>query len=305
LSLTSTKGYISSLNKDDLIKFTQDFNKTSLTLGLIYIIFYHLSIFVILFIYYKLLSYNYFYLGLLPLVLLFLARQLRSLENTVHFGSHYNLTKNKKLNDAIINIFCAFPVMQKVSSYRTFHLRHHSRYGSDIDPCKIRFDKFIEQDKKNILMYLNFIIKNLPSYFIEYYKELGSKLQNISIYFLYNLTFFTLLSIFFNTDFAIFSCLLMNISMFVLLPVIRSIAEYDEHNYKKSNNLFETTFNNLSLTDFLFFHPAGDGYHIIHHLFPAIPWWKQRAAHHYLLKNDNSYLQACNRTKFHHKYTLI
>lgn len=305
MSLTSTKGYISSLNKEDLAKFTKEFNKTSLIQGITYIVFYHISIFFGLLFYYKLISYNYLYLILLPILLIFISRQLRSLENIVHFGSHYNLSKNKKLNDFLINIFCAFPVMQTVSSYRTFHLRHHSRYGSDIDPCKIRFEKFIQQDKKNSLMYIKFIIRNLPSYFIEYYKELGSKVQNISIYFFYHLTFFIFFCIIFSLDFAFFSCLLINISMFIILPVIRSIAEYDEHNYKKSNNLFETTFNNLSLTDFLVFHPAGDGYHIIHHLFPAIPWWKQRKAHFYLLENDKSYFQACNRTKFHHKYTLI
>lgn len=93
--------------------------------------------------------------------------------------------------------------------------------------------------------------------------------------------------------------------MFIILPIIRSIAEYDEHNYTKNKNLFDTTFNNLSMIDFLIFHPAGDGYHIIHHLFPAIPWWNQRAAHFYLLKNDENYLKAVNRTKFRHKYTLV
>lgn len=305
MTLNYTKGYASSLDKEDLLKFTQKFNESSITYGLMYIILYYISIFIVLFGYYQLILMSTLYLFLLPLVLLFLSRQLRALENIIHFGSHYNLSKNKKINDIIINLMCAFPVMQNIFSYRKFHLKHHSNYGSNIDPCKIRFNSFIEQDKKNTLMYLKFILKHLPTYFIEYYKELGSKLDNIIIYILYNLIFFIFNSFILNIKFALFSLIIINISMFIVLPIIRSIAEFDEHNYKKNKNLFETTFNNLSLIDFLIFHPAGDGYHIIHHLFPAIPWWNQRAAHFYLLKYDESYLQAVNRTKFKHKYTLV
>lgn len=300
-----TKGYTSSLDKEDLLKFTQKFNESSITYGLMFITLYYISIFIVLFGYYQLILMSTLYLFFLPLVLLFLSRQLRALENIIHFGSHYNLSKNKIINDKIINLFCAFPIMQKVDSYRKFHLKHHSDYGSNIDPCKIRFNNFIEQDKKNILMYLNFILKNLPTYFIEYYKELGSKLDNIVFYIIYNLIFFIFNSFIINIKFAFFSLIIINISMFIILPIIRSIAEYGEHNYKKNKNLFETTYNNLSLIDFLIFHPAGDGYHIVHHLFPAIPWWNQRSAHFYLLKYDEKYLQAVNRTKFKHKYTLV
>lgn len=300
-----TKGYVSSLNREDLLEFKKKFNESSVTYGLMFIILYYISIFIVLFGYYNLISISSLYLLFLPLVLIFLSRQLRALENIIHFGSHYNLSKNKKINDIIINLFCALPVIQRVDFYRKYHLKHHSNYGSNVDPCKIRFNNFIEKDKKNITIYLNFILKNLPTYFIEYYKELGSKLDNIVFYIIYNLIFFIINSFIINIKFALFSLIMINISMFLILPIIRSIAEYDEHNYKKNKNLFETTYNNLSLLDFLIFHPAGDGYHIVHHLFPAIPWWNQRAAHLYLLKYDESYLQAVNRTKFKHKYTLV
>ncbi|MGG1952766.1 fatty acid desaturase [Ralstonia solanacearum] len=43
------------------------------------------------------------------------------------------------------------------------------------------------------------------------------------------------------------------------------------------------TFNNCSFLDKLIFHPAGDAYHLLHHLYPAIPWWRQGRRHRYLM----------------------
>lgn len=302
------RGYKSTLDKEVLLNFNKTYSKPSLFKGIMYIFGYHVSILLILFLSFQIyLAKNISFLSIIifPITLILISRQLRALENVIHFGSHYNLSTNKKLNDLLLDLFCAYPLIQNIKSYRNFHFKHHGRYGSEVDPCYIRFKRFLTCEHKTFYTYTKFIFKNLPSYILEFYKELGLKKLNLLIYVLYNIFIFFILSIFINIKFASFSLIIMCISLFTILPLIRSIAEYGEHNYKKSNELFSTTFNNLSLSDFLVFHPAGDGFHIVHHLYPAITWWNQKKAHNYLLKNDKTYLKAINRTKFSDKYTLM
>lgn len=192
--------------------------------------------------------------------------------------------------------------MQEVGLYRDFHLKHHRSYGSEIDPCKNRFEQMNKINDSSPLLYIISIAKSLPSYFVGYYKELGSNYKVIVTYLGYSTLLFVINSTLINLYFALVFLALYNISLFIVLPVIRSIAEYDEHDYNASDNLIDTTFNNLTILDYLLFHPAGDTHHVVHHLFPAIPWWKQKEAHLFLLHNDISYKDfANNRTRVKYK----
>lgn len=86
------------------------------------------------------------------------------------------------------------------------------------------------------------------------------------------------------------------LSMFVILPVVRSIAEVGEHDYDRGTTEIETTFSNIGFWDHALFHPAGDAWHVLHHLYPTIPWWQQRQAHNFLISRDNAYRGALHRT---------
>jgi fatty acid desaturase len=55
-------------------------------------------------------------------------RQL-ALNNMVHEGSHYLLTRNKRLNDWICDLFFAAPHLISTDGYRVKHLPHHTHLG--------------------------------------------------------------------------------------------------------------------------------------------------------------------------------
>jgi fatty acid desaturase len=216
---------------------------------------------------------------------------MRALENIVHFGSHHNLTSNKAINDYIINLIAAWPLMQNIKQYRIFHTVHHGHFGADNDPCRIRL-KSIGINLINLnstFDVLKAIFLNFPKYIKEYYKEVASNKRQLFITAIWHLLICTILVVLVSLKFAIFYFFTWFIIMFTILPLIRSIAELSEHDYEKGESITETTYNNLKLWDHLLFHPAGDAYHILHHLYPSISWWNQKSAHRFLMLHDPAY----------------
>ncbi|MFQ5696911.1 MAG: fatty acid desaturase family protein [Myxococcota bacterium] len=52
----------------------------------------------------------------------------------MHEASHRTLFRNRRLNDAVGNWLCAYPVWSDLHSYRAYHLRHHARTWTEDDP---------------------------------------------------------------------------------------------------------------------------------------------------------------------------
>jgi len=150
-SQKNEKNYRTRLNEADKKEFREQFVEKSPIKGVLIVSIYLVSI--------------YLAIGICPLVgaalhwgyalmLYFLSamlvvRQMRALENVVHFGSHNNFCRDRKLNDILTNVLAAWPMMQDVRRYRVFHNAHHSHYGSETDPCLARL-KNIGADLVNI-----------------------------------------------------------------------------------------------------------------------------------------------------------
>ena len=61
------------------------------------------------------------------------ARQL-GMAIVMHEAAHRTLFRNRRLNDWVGNWLGAYPVWAEVAPYRTYHLTHHARTGTDQDP---------------------------------------------------------------------------------------------------------------------------------------------------------------------------
>lgn len=51
-----------------------------------------------------------------------------------HEGAHYLLFRSRRLNNAVSNILCMYPLGTTVESYRAWHFDHHRHVGTDHDP---------------------------------------------------------------------------------------------------------------------------------------------------------------------------
>ncbi len=107
-----------------------------------------------------------------------------------------------------------------------------------------------------------------------------------------------------NPEFADFFYGRLLFAGLLVLPFLRLVAEWSEHDYAASNAEAQATFNNCSFLDKLIFHPAGDAYHLLHHLYPAIPWWRQGSAHRYLMAEDYNYRTLMHRADFFQRLAI-
>ena len=235
--------------------------------------------------------------GIVLIGLLVITRQMRALENIVHFGSHNNFCRDRMLNDRMTNVLAAWPMLQDVEQYRAVHNAHHGDYGSHEDPCRERLERIgacgLEINNNRQLMYA--ILIWMPAYVREFYNEVKSSTIQLRVFLIWHAVALAMLGLLLSWQFAAFVGLSWAVSMFLILPYLRSIAEFSEHDYQRGDTVCDTTFNNLGLLDHLLLHPAGDAWHALHHLHPTVPWWMQGAAYRYLMKWDSAYRKVQNR----------
>ncbi|MBC7928228.1 MAG: fatty acid desaturase family protein [Bryobacteraceae bacterium] len=67
------------------------------------------------------------------LLCLIAARQ-HALLILMHDGAHFLLCRNKKWNDLLSDLFCAFPFGVSTAGYRSTHLKHHEHLNTEDDP---------------------------------------------------------------------------------------------------------------------------------------------------------------------------
>lgn len=235
--------------------------------------------------------------------LLLIARQIRGLELMVHDASHWCWQKEQKhINDRIANCFVSYPTMGTVETYRKGHFIHHGTYAGEQDPCKRRFASMGlgEVDLSTKWAIMRAVLRWLPQYNMVYYTEIGSKsLSMLGSWALWHLVVFVLpLSLIFNVERAFLMWVLFwLVPMLVSLPVLRSIAEAEEHDYERGETEFESTYTNDGLIHHLLWHPWNDGYHQVHHMFPNISARHHHRVHKLLMVHDEKYKAGPIRTK--------
>ena len=294
------QGYRSALSREEKQQFRQEFCKKSAFLGISLTFANLATIYAAIAIAYLAVVHlgSPILAALVTLLSLIVAtRQMRALENIVHFGSHNNFCQDKQLNDRMTNLLAAWPMLQDVRQYRVFHAAHHGDYGSHGDPCKERLERIgasgLDINNNRQLVYA--ILVWMPAYVREFYNEVKSSSKQVAIFGLWHTLVIGGLFAAFGWQFAAFAAAHWFVSMFLILPFLRSIAEFSEHDYQLGDTVCDTTFNNLGLLDHVLLHPAGDAWHALHHLHPTVTWWKQGAAHRFLMQRDSAYRRVHNR----------
>ena len=67
-----------------------------------------------------------------------------------------------------------------------------------------------------------------------------------------------------------------------VLPFIRFVAETGKHNYTEST-IYAATISNIGFIHRWSFHPHGDGFHVLHHLYPSVPQFKLASRNRFFL----------------------
>lgn len=238
------------------------------------------------------------------LVVILIGSRQRALECLIHEATHLNLCRNSRINDLLGWTFAALPLGHNVRTERVSHLGgHHKNFWNlELDPDFKRYqamglDKLPASSTMELLKLLTrAFVPYVKGVFVTFFLPYGeSKLTRVfrASYWCLVITTFLLLS----SLLPLF--LYWLVPFFSSLVIIRYLGEISEHSALGCTDEFGSTRNNLGWFNENFLHPRGDAYHLVHHLFPKIPFHAMADAHRILLQ-DSMY-----RNAGHHCTNLI
>ena len=234
----------------------------------------------------------------MPVSLIVIGSRQRAISNLTHDASHVNLFSSRFLNDALANVFCAFPMFETISFYRGNHHKHHQFLG-DIkrDPDSVSHLMYGYDDsnpwKGNPFKNFYRLIFNLQSL----KSSLLGSLLNISFK-----EIIMVLSWWISMGLLLISCFGVQPTLLILCTwflskmttyhLIRIVAEFLDHSGLRNEGIVNFS-RNLPHDGFLryIFHPNCDTFHLVHHLYPKIPHYNLREANKYINSNVD-YLAA-------------
>jgi fatty acid desaturase len=202
-----------------------------------------------------------------------------------HEAFHYNLFRNKRLNDNAAMFFASFPSFSTYKNAKLRHLNHHFRTATKEDPERVshisNINDFISiifphfQTLKKILINFGF---RLNINVIEGRKESNLHTNNlrmeIFLFIVFNIFFLMFLIFAFRNSFYIYY-----IGIFFTMPIFSSIRSWVEHYNSDQDELpAHRVIIYCNFIERFLFAPMSFNYHLIHHANMNIPHFKLKYA---------------------------
>jgi fatty acid desaturase len=269
------------------------------------------------------LAWRFWHPALYLLMLLWIGSRQHALGVLMHEGAHFRMFKNKVVNDWVSDIFLAWPILITTASYRANHSRHHRYTNTESDPdCHRKLFQMPAADwefpttwRRLAAIFLKDITAISSIYIVKSVILLGrtnkdTKTTEVKpgkdarplaaalarvVFYLAILAsaiafgFWKQLLLFWFVPY---------LTTFNLLLHVRSIAEHFATANDHPLNITRTTL--ISGWEKIFF-PYNINYHIEHHLYPSVPFYRLPALHA-ALRQQPDYVQHSHVT---HGYLAV
>jgi fatty acid desaturase len=222
----------------------------------------------------------------------------------MHDGAHYRLFRNRRMNDLISEIFLAWPNFVTMRSYRQHHFAHHRFLNSDRDPDWLR-----KKDDPDW-----WFPKNWAQLGKLFGRELfgGGAIYNIRLsrslsaedptppqgFTIFRLVFYGLIIalIVYSGAFAGFVLywLVPFATWLMLVLRVRSIAEHFAI-ARRDRTCSNTRTTLPRIFDRIFIAPNNICFHLEHHLYPSVPFFRLPELHR-LLMTDAQFASSAHLT---------
>lgn len=241
----------------------------------------------------------------LPLTIIVTASRLHALVIIMHDGAHSLISKNKFINDAVSNIFCAFPLQLSTEAYRQSHYKHHKHTQTWEDPNFVimqneqawHFPKPKEEVKKILIRDLLLLTMKEHMIILKGWQVMPNyKTITKSERVMFPLFMLSVLAL--VTYFHVWpEFLIMQLSSLFINPIvrIRAMSEHTHehsHGQSKIHKYQETPTINASWVERFLISPLNTNRHLEHHTYPTIPYYNLEKAHT-LMKKTELYKQNC------------
>lgn len=230
----------------------------------------------------------------------------------VHEAAHMRLSKNATLNDFLSDTFAAIPTFFDTHMYRLHHSKHHRFLNSDADPDWVRKKG---RPQWTFPIQKRFVAKTYPKFVVWNGSVEWSTLSLIfsgilplqtilkghqRLQFIKRAVFYSLAAALFTAT-GVWSQFFMYwlIPLFFVFPSfqrMRSVAEHFglkcEHELNSSRNILAPWYETL------FFAPHSVNYHLVHHMFPAVPFYNLKHLNGLLMQDEDYRRLAHQNTSY-------
>ncbi|MBB2931993.1 fatty acid desaturase family protein [Paraburkholderia silvatlantica] len=221
---------------------------------------------------------------LAPIALVAIGNRQRALGNLLHEASHGNLSQNRLLNDYLAHLLLAAPLMNSLAVYRELHARHHAWLGDALrDPDLLQ--PLAQKGDRWLRVYTRYLAKSsliLGSISGHLITGQCRYRQLLCIAAWWIATMLPLVTA--NIRLGVIFLALWLSARITVFHAITTFREMTDHYGLKPGGIFSFT---REIPDHgilsMLIHPHHNGYHLTHHLFPAVPYHQLPALHTQLM----------------------
>lgn len=240
------------------------------------------------------------------LAIMFIGGRQHALAVLQHDAAHYRLLPNKVWNDIVGEIFLAWPILLSNQGFREYHFLHHRYVGTEKDGNRTQYGTHtptgeitpawtFPKSKTGFALWMLLRLSGIAG--IIYMLRSGDRIltQGSWRYRLLNLVYYA----------SIFGLVLwLHMGRFLLLYWLVPLGTWfiftnllriaGEHSAIENPHCFyQLTRTTIpSWFDRIFVVPRNISYHIEHHLFPHIPFYRLPELHNQLMKQEDFHKQA-------------
>lgn len=218
----------------------------------------------------------------------------------IHESSHYMLFRNRLVNELAANLFVAFPLFAVMGNYRGIHWAHHRHVNDpEHDPDLQRLGVHQPRDfpiGKWQFLWKYVLVQLSPHRSISYLRGraryavvpigMRSEAQNFewlsprASKLLRRGYLLSLVAVLTWCGWWPEFVLLWLVPMFTVYPAVLFLREIAHHgNYPDNGDFTNSRVYEGKWLEREIFFPFSEQNHVLHHMFPAIPWHKLRKAH--------------------------
>jgi fatty acid desaturase len=244
----------------------------------------------------------------LPVVIMWIGARQHALAILMHEGTHYLLFKNRRLNAAVSELLLAWPLFITTRTYRGSHFAHHRHVNTEKDPDLMRKQSAaLEWEFPTSWRALGVLLvkdvfglntRQLFSDFSDMWEQQETaKKEPIDSYVVARMLYYVIV-LSAVTYFRVWPAFLLLwvvpiLTWLKMIMRIRSIAEHfaieNDHVYTQSRTTLP------SLLERVFVAPRNVNFHLEHHLYPSVPFFRLPQLHALLMK-DSVYLSRAHVT---------
>lgn len=237
---------------------------------------------------------------LVPVAVLLIGNRQRALGNILHDAGHRNLSRRRGVNDGIATLFLAPLLFADIRRYRDLHARHHRHLGDDArDPDYLFapiewplhwWQSFISQ-LAHPAAWRSSLVGHLGDPALSWHAR-GWILLWWSVA-------LVLAAGAVGVEVTLIGALLWMLARASSLHAITTFREMCDHHGREPGGVFSFTRDMVTKGPWRWLiHPRNNGYHLTHHLWPAVPYYRLPQAHQALMSDPVAGRRMSNCTGY-------